>query len=84
MPCLATYQRRKPEHLVLHMCVTEHLPRFLSHCEDLDRYVPRFVHRELEGFLRCGILDYGFARVHCPECSYDRLVAFSCVKRHES
>lgn len=81
MSCLATYQRRKPEHLVLHMCVTEHLPRFLSHCEDLDRYVPRFVQREFEGFLRCGILDYGFARVHCPECSYDRLVAFSCKGR---
>jgi len=79
--CLATYQRRKPEHMVLHMCLTEHLPRFLSRCEDLDRYVPRFVQREFEGFLRCGILDYGFARVHCPECSYDRLVAFSCKGR---
>ena len=67
--------------MVLHMCVTEHLPRFLLHCEDLDRYVPRFVQREFEGFLRCGILDYGFARVHCPECSYDRLVAFSCKGR---
>lgn len=81
MSCLATYQRRKPEHMVLHMCLTEHLPRFLSRCEDLDRYVPRFVQREFEGFLRCGILDYGFARVHCPECSYDRLVAFSCKGR---
>jgi len=67
--------------MVLHMCLTEHLPRFLSRCEDLDRYVPRFVQREFEGFLRCGILDYGFARVHCPECSYDRLVAFSCKGR---
>lgn len=81
VPCLATYQRRKPEHMVLHMCVTEHLPRFLGRCEELDRYVPRFVQREFEGFLRCGILDYGFARVHCPECSYNRLVAFSCKGR---
>lgn len=81
MSCLATYQRRRPEHLVLYSCVDEHLPGFLARCEDLDKYVPGFVQREFEAFLHCGILDYGFARVHCQACSFDRLVAFSCKGR---
>ncbi len=42
---------------------------------------PRFVEHEFRRFLGCGILAHGFARVRCPECSYDRLVAFSCKGR---
>ena len=33
------------------------------------------------GNLKCGILDYGFARVRCPECKHEYLVAFSCKAR---
>jgi hypothetical protein len=43
--------------------------------------VPRFVERELRGFLRCGILAHGFVRVHCDGCGLDRVVAFSCKGR---
>jgi hypothetical protein len=43
--------------------------------------VPRFVERELRGFLRCGILAHGFVRVHCDDCGLDRVVAFSCKGR---
>ena len=66
---------------MLYSCIDEHLPGFMSRCEDLDKYVPQFVKREFKAFLRCGILDYGFARVHCPACSFDRLIAFSCKGR---
>ncbi len=31
-----------------------------------------------EKFLRCGILDYGFARIKCPDCHEEYLLAFSC------
>ncbi|MBW2235854.1 MAG: transposase [Deltaproteobacteria bacterium] len=43
--------------------------------------MPRFVERELRGFLRCGILAHGFVRVHCDDCGLDRVVAFSCKGR---
>jgi hypothetical protein len=46
-----------------------------------DRPLPRFVERELRGFLECGILAHGVLRVHCDACGRDRLVAFSCKGR---
>jgi len=46
-----------------------------------ERYVPRFCRREVEAFLRCGILAHGFARVWCEECRQDDVVAFSCKGR---
>jgi hypothetical protein len=38
----------------------------------------RFVQHELRAFLRCGVLAYGFLRLHCDDCGHDRRVAFSC------
>ena len=32
-------------------------------------------------FLRCGILDFGFARIRCDDCDAERLLAFSCKTR---
>ncbi|HBE02823.1 MAG TPA: hypothetical protein DC049_10175 [Spirochaetia bacterium] len=29
-------------------------------------------------YLRCGILKHGFARIHCPKCGNQYLLAFSC------
>jgi Transposase zinc-binding domain len=43
--------------------------------------VPNFVKREFEAYLRCGVLEHGFARVYCQECHYDRLIGFSCKRR---
>jgi hypothetical protein len=43
--------------------------------------VPRFVESELRGFLRCGVLAYGFARVKCRECNAELFVGFSCKSR---
>ena len=37
--------------------------------------------RRIHEFLKCGILDYGFARVRCRECRHEYLVAFSCKVR---
>ena len=54
---------------------------FLARARDRDRLVPRFVERELRGFLECGILDHGFLRLRCDDCGLDRLLAFSCKGR---
>jgi hypothetical protein len=43
--------------------------------------LPRHIDKELEAYLRCGILAHGFARVVCSRCRFEHLVAFSCKGR---
>ncbi|MCX5739146.1 MAG: hypothetical protein NTZ61_11755, partial [Proteobacteria bacterium] len=71
------YARRKPEASDLYQVVQQDLETFLASPAARERPVPRFVARELRGFLRCGILAHGFVRVHCDSCGLDRVVAFS-------
>ena len=66
---------------MLYGVVQEQLETFLARAHAGERPVPRFVERELRGFLRCGILAHGFLRLHCDECQHDRLVPFSCKGR---
>ncbi len=37
--------------------------------------------KEVEEYLRCGVLDHGFLRLACLGCGHERLVAFSCKRR---
>jgi hypothetical protein len=70
--------RHEPERGVLYRVLREHLATFLSVTGDR---LPRFVVRELQRYLACGILAFGFARVHCSRCGKEELVAFSCPFR---
>jgi hypothetical protein len=81
MACPAVYLRRQPERSVLYQAVRDHLPTFLSVAAEAEREVPKFVRREMESFLDCGILARGCVRVRCRGCGFDRLVAFSCKGR---
>ena len=57
----------------------------------LQRYDDRFVREYgflrpvvpevVQGFLRCGDLSDGFARVLCPDCHHEYLLTFSCRGR---
>ena len=75
------YHRRQPEKTTLYQAVAEHLPAFLASANEAGRPVPKFVRRELEGFLDCGIVEQGAIRARCPTCGFDRLIAFSCKSR---
>jgi len=78
---LAHYRRREPEKTVLHQVVRDELEPFLAGARERSepgRGLPAFVERELRAYLDCGILARGFARVRCPNCGFERLVAFSC------
>ncbi|MGK0156045.1 MAG: hypothetical protein ACI9SE_003012 [Neolewinella sp.] len=77
----ATWQRRNPEETVLYRAVQSEWATSLTQLEAGDRHVPRFCRREVEAFLRCGILAHGFARVFCAQCRHDDVVAFSCKGR---
>ena len=66
----------------LHALVREHLETFLARFqhEHGGRRLPRYVEQELRG-LACGDPAHGFCRIHCPHCSADLLVPFSCKGR---
>ena len=56
---------------MLYQAVQEHLETFLARARDPDSEghgPPRFVERELRGYLSCGILAHGFARLRCGDC----------------
>lgn len=77
------YRCREPERTLLHRIVRENLASFLA--EAAERYpsgeLPHFIACEFERYLRCGLLCHGFARVRCPTCCEELLVAFSCKNR---
>jgi len=76
------YRRREPEKSVLHGVVREHLETFLArgHRGDGEGY-PRFIEKEFRRYLDCGLLCHGFARLRCPSCGHENLIAFSCKGR---
>ena len=77
------YRPRKPEASPLWQLVTKHAQSFLDLYDDhyAARYGPlrTVVPRALESFHRCGSLAHGFARVRCPECRHEYMLAFSCT-----
>jgi hypothetical protein len=78
------YARRQPETTVLYRVVRDHLPTLLDQARDRSEHgfgYPRFVEREFEKFLACGLLCHGFVRVRYDDCAEERLVAFSCKTR---
>jgi len=78
------FRRHEPENTVLYKVVQEHLNTFLESAEARageGRGLPRYVRNAFRNYLECGILAYGFARLRCPDCGYDTVVAFSCKER---
>ena len=83
-PLPKTYQRRTPETTALYAIVRDNLRTFLDDARarhESGAGYPRFVEQEFHRYLGCGILARGFARLRCPSCGFERLVAFSCKGR---
>jgi hypothetical protein len=75
------YQPRRPEQTVLYQAVAGNFRTFQALAELEGKPLPHYVSQEFESFLRCGILAYGFLRLRCENCHYEKLIAFSCKKR---
>ena len=60
--------------------VRAHWPAFLERAEEAGG-LPRFVVRELDEYLRCGLLEHGLIHLRCGVCGEDLVVAFSCKRR---
>ena len=80
-PGCGGYAPRRPETTPLYVTLSAELETFLARRDDEQHALPRFVERELRGYLDCGILAHGFLRVRCPACREERLVPFSCKGR---
>jgi hypothetical protein len=77
------YARHRPETTTLYQVVRENLATLYGAVDDgaLRIALPDFVRGEFDGYLDCGVLCRGFARLRCETCDESRLVAFSCKGR---
>ncbi|MSQ52076.1 MAG: IS91 family transposase [Betaproteobacteria bacterium] len=72
------YRPRKPRASPLYQCADGHIGDLRA--EGLLR---RLVEEKvISRFLKCGDPHHGFARVYCPQCRHDYLLAFSCKARY--
>ncbi len=77
----AIYVRHRPETTLLYQIVQEYWPEFQAELASQGKYLPVYVTKEFDEFLKCGRLEFGFLRVRCEACHDEKLVAFSCKKR---
>lgn len=79
------YRSRHPERTVLYRAFAQHFEQFLhvyeGQFQEEHGYLRRCVEPAVHRYLDCGIFDQGVARVRCPDCRHDFLIAFSCKLR---
>ena len=86
---LSKYERRKPEQTILYKVISENLDTFIDMASsDPDKIgLTKYVEKELEAFLRCGIHAHGICLVRCmgeektEACRGDIAIPFSCKYR---
>lgn len=83
--CPNPYSPRQPQETAFYQLVEKYYSRFKQ--EYATRYESAYgfwrgiIDDTVNKFLECGIPDYGFARVRCPNCRHEFYVAFSCKQR---
>ncbi len=78
------HRRREPENTVLYQVVDGYLADALAQAAERSEHgfdYPGFIEDTFRRYLECGLLRYGFCRIHCDDCGFDRLLAFSCKAR---
>ena len=79
------YRRHRPETILLYQVIREYWPEFQAELASQGKFLPTYITREFEDYLKCGLLENGFLRVKCDGCRHERpgsspgqaLVAFS-------
>lgn len=84
-PAPRVYRPRQPQTTPLYQIVSDHGKRLDAVFDDRfsDRFGPLrpVVPKTFDGYLRCGLLQFGFARIFCPTCKDEYLLAYSCKTR---
>jgi hypothetical protein len=79
------YHPRNPESSPLWKLLSEHFSSFVNNYKEKFEkkygYFREVVNHVVEEYLSCGDLKQGFARVKCPACKHEYLLAYSCKGR---
>ncbi|MBI2266696.1 MAG: transposase zinc-binding domain-containing protein [Armatimonadetes bacterium] len=79
------YHPRNPRASPLYQLVEDYWEDFVECYEERYEktygYFRDLIRKAFFGFLDCGDLRHGFARIHCSHCEQDMLLAFSCKTR---
>ena len=75
------YRPRKPQQTDLYRLIEQNLDLFYEVYDErfLVQYgpLPAYVKKTFSDYLACGIHHHGFARIKCPGCGDEYLLAFS-------
>lgn len=79
------YRRKKPQDTSLWKLLNGHFIEFEEAYDELSQkkygfYRPVISH-VVNKYLQCGDLHQGFARIKCPDCQHEYILAFSCRGR---
>jgi hypothetical protein len=83
--CAARYRARNPRATALYRLFGAQFDEVRGQWE--ERYERRygfwrsFVDEQVLRYLDCGLFENGFARIRCPDCAEEYLLAFSCKTR---
>ena len=83
---LGVYKPRRPQASPLFRLVSEHVHRLQTVYD--ERFAREYgpwrpvVGQVADKFLACGVLEHGFARIRCDDCTHEYLLAFSCKCRY--
>ena len=72
------YRQRRPEKTVLFEVIKKYYKTWYKHSKEP---ILKYVDKEFNNYLGCGILAKGFACAHCDSCNKDFFIAFSCKGR---
>lgn len=73
----SVYKPRRPEKTVLYQVIKRYYKTWRRNAQN----VPRYVDKEFNQYIGCGILSHGFACAHCYVCHQEFFLAFSCKGR---
>ena len=83
--CSARYRARSPRATPLYRLFEAHFDEVRGQWEErFERgygFWRSFVDEEVLRYLDCGLYENGFARIRCPDCAEEYLLAFSCKTR---
>ena len=83
--CPPRYRAREPRATPLYQLFEAYFDEVKGRWE--ERYErrygfwPSFIDGQVLRYLDCGLFENGFARIGCPECAEEYLLAFSCKTR---
>ncbi len=77
----AAYSRHRPETTLLYQIIREYWPEFQAGLASQGKFLPGYITKEFDEYLKCGRLEHGFLRVRCESCHDEKLVAFRCKRR---